>query len=131
MLKNELLRWGHPVQVRRAESAASPGHLKHHYMPTIPLVIVPDDESSNLSKTTRDRIMKELQLKEIQSPKELKLSEDASQAARELYSEMRKLTESGADLLFVKVNPAKATQGLWSAIWDRLSRAAILNLVSE
>ena len=36
MLEHALERWGKPTTVRRAASEASPGHLKHHYMPKLP-----------------------------------------------------------------------------------------------
>ena len=72
-------------------------------------------------------------------PVELRLSADPALAARELYSEMRRLAESGADLLFVRARAKLATPagvalpeaGLWDAIWDRLTRAASLNLDSH
>lgn len=131
MLQKVLKKWAHPTEVIRETSQASPGHLKHHYMPNIPLVIVPREEpltdSAELSAQVRLRIQNEIG-KPAQRAVELHLSEDPSLAARELYSEMRRLAETGADCIFVRKREAQ--DGLWSAIWDRLNRAASLDLTS-
>lgn len=128
MIIDALDRWSHPVRVTTSPSEASPGHLKHHYMPRIPLVIVGENEES-LSPATRNEIQKNLKLNEVRTPKELVLSETAALAARELYQEMRRLAESGADLLYVRQTRTRQG-GLWMAIWDRLTRAASLNLTA-
>jgi L-threonylcarbamoyladenylate synthase len=127
-IRTALTKWGQPVQITKAESTASPGHLKHHYMPKIPLVIVKASASSGLSRLTLEQIQRDLKLSEVKNPLELKLSDTPSEAARELYSQMRFLCESGADLLYVRATPERSSGGLWDAIWDRLTRAASLNL---
>ena len=118
-IESALERWAHPVQVILAESNESPGHLKHHYMPTIPLAIL------NEASTTKilEEIARDLKIKAPKNPKELDLTDDATQAARRLYSEMRELSESGADFLYV-VKSETRNGGLWAAVWDRLTRAA-------
>lgn len=119
-LRASLSRWNAPVEVVRAESSESPGHLKHHYMPTIPLILTRAKPSSERLKTLKT----ELNLKAIPSnAMELDLPQDASHAARVLYSEMRRLSESGADLLYV-LETSDRQGGLWAAVWDRLTRAA-------
>jgi L-threonylcarbamoyladenylate synthase len=130
MLKEKLQKWFGATSVRRMASEASPGHLKHHYMPKIPLVIVSEDEPSGLFRETKKRIQEELGLAQIRTPMELNLNEEAPQAARELYGEMRRQAESGADLLYVRRRKTQLDQGLWQAIWDRLTRAASLDLDS-
>jgi L-threonylcarbamoyladenylate synthase len=126
MLRDALKKWGHPVEIRRISSEASPGHLKHHYMPSVPLVILPGDPGKALSATEIMKLREELKIAGLQRPAELLLSQDATLAARELYSEMRRLADSGADLLFVR-RSSESEHGLWPAIWDRLTRAATLN----
>ncbi|MEK7354835.1 MAG: L-threonylcarbamoyladenylate synthase [Bdellovibrionota bacterium] len=124
-LEAALGRTSHSARVVSAESSASPGHLKHHYMPKVPLVIVetvPDEK-------TIKKIAKDLSLKNIGNARELTLPDEAEQAARVLYAEMRRLSDEGADLLWV-VASASRTGGLWTAIWDRLTRAASWNLGS-
>jgi L-threonylcarbamoyladenylate synthase len=130
MLKEKLDKWFGATSVRRMASEASPGHLKHHYMPKIPLVIVPEDEPQGLFRESRKRIQLKLGMDQICAPMELTLNEQAAQAARELYSEMRRLAESGADLLYVRKRKNQTVDGLWQAIWDRLTRAASLDLDS-
>lgn len=128
MLSRALERWARKVEITRDSSQASPGQLKHHYMPKIPLVIVRSQEPESLSAETRLKIQNQLG-RPAKKPIELDLSDDARLAARELYSEMRRLAESGADCIFVRAR--ESTHGYWAAIWDRLSRAASLNLASE
>ena len=119
MLSEALTRWSGPTEVVAAESSASPGHVKHHYMPPIPLAIVDDDFDAGTVK----KIAKDLALPLFQKVSELSLPTDAVQAARLIYSEMRRLAEQGADLLVVRKTKEREG-GLWTAIWDRLSRAA-------
>lgn len=125
MLADKLKKWSKPVAIEHVSSAESPGHLKHHYMPSIPLVIVKRDEPHGLTKKTRDEIGHELG-KKITKPVELVLNEEPAQAARELYAELRRLSNHNADLIYVR--EPHSDEGLWRAIWDRLSRAATLDL---
>ncbi len=118
-LEEALLRWSHPVAIVRAESSESPGHLKHHYMPAVPLAIVNHD----LTDTMLTEIARDLKIAKPEKPRELNLTNDATQAARRLYSEMRVLSEAGADFLYV-VTSVECQGGIWDAVWDRLWRAA-------
>ena len=119
-LENALERWSHAVTVVRAESNESPGHLKHHYMPDVPLVIIKAlPTEGDLRAIAQDLKLVKVPLR----PMELKFDEDASHAARTLYSGLRGASEAGADLIFVIEKPER-TGGLWSAVWDRLTRAA-------
>lgn len=121
-LEKALKRTSFDASVVFAESSESPGHLKHHYMPSVPLVIVdtrPDEK-------TVARIAKDLRIQTPKSARELELPDDAAQAARVLYAEMRRLSEDGADLIWVTETSAREG-GLWTAIWDRLTRASSWN----
>jgi L-threonylcarbamoyladenylate synthase len=123
MLAEKLKKWSRPVSIERSQSQASPGHLKHHYMPAIPLVLVAEAEPQGLSSGTRAKLLA-LGLA-TKKPVELVLSDDPAQAARELYGELRRLGESSADLIyFRRLQTQERTGGLWSAIQDRLGRAA-------
>ncbi len=126
MIRETLEKFSRSVRVVRAESPVAPGHLKHHYMPPVPLVILPEDEPTPLSLRRRTQLQSDLKTNELRNTSELVLNQDPEQAARELYSEMRRLAEEGADLLFIRA--PRDRSGLWSAIWDRLTRAASLNL---
>jgi L-threonylcarbamoyladenylate synthase len=114
-----LSRWSHPVSIIRAESSESPGHLKHHYMPLVPLAIV----SGEFSDAMLTQIARDLKITKPTKPRELNLTTDATQAARRLYSEMRVLSEAGADFLYVAQSKERQG-GLWEAVWDRLMRAS-------
>lgn len=125
MIRAALKKWSHPVEVSRASSPASPGTLQHHYMPKIPLVVVPAGEPEGISASHRLKIQTELG-KGAHKAVELVLDDDPAVAARELYSEMRRLAESGADCIYVRARPDR--DGVWSAIWDRLGRAASMEI---
>lgn len=113
------------------QSPVAPGHLKHHYMPKIPLVMIQNpvsDNSLELSAVQRAQIERELKLAPGDwKPVEMKLQSDANLAARDLYSELRRCGESGASLILLHRSSDKDS-GLWSAIWNRLEKAATLIL---
>ncbi len=129
-------------EVSRRES---PGHLKHHYMPNVPLIYcrqIPRCEEHLRSategrlKTLPDevegiRIRKPTQLSKL---KELVLSSYPRMAARELYQKLRELSSEGPDAIYF-VEPQYFRQGphqeLWQAIIDRLTKAASLLLDEE
>jgi L-threonylcarbamoyladenylate synthase len=121
-LQSALATDGHTqYTVIEDESPIAPGHLEHHYMPEIPLVI-----TDTKAKFDQVALMKELAITEWK-PIELKLSPKPEIAARELYAQLRRASESGANLIFVRFNPNHLS-GLWSAIWNRIEKAATLNL---
>lgn len=97
----------------------SPGQLKHHYQPDVPLVWVkanPDREKilSLLSKPSAKFV-------------ELKLSNEPAIAARLLYSELRELSRDPANIILFEPDRFP-----WSRVskdlLDRLSKAATLKL---
>jgi L-threonylcarbamoyladenylate synthase len=96
------------VSIEYAQSPVAPGQLEHHYMPKIPLfVLYPGDSLDPIWKM----------------PLELKLSQDPVVAARELYAEMRRLSETGADALFIYRMPEHYSHE-WRGVWDRLVKAS-------
>ena len=131
MLREALDRFSRPTSIRRMASDASPGHLKHHYMPQIPLIIVDENEPRGLNFATREKIQGSFKMNSILNATELELSHDPAMAARELYATMRTLGQDNKiDLLYVKRPTTSRTGGLWMAIWDRLNRAASLDLTN-
>lgn len=114
----------------------SPGHMKHHYMPAIPLILVKTNLSEAQIISYAEKALNEMpdvvEDVKIQKPQskiqkiiELKLSHDPALASRELYSSMRKSAESGADLIYFKMKPAHSNEH-WEGIFDRLTKAASL-----
>lgn len=97
------------VEVIVKESPVSPGALKHHYMPDIPLYLIEEGQGipSKLQEQTLSRI---------------DLNSEATVAARELYQKMREAcTQEAQGILLVR---RKDQQGEdWDAVWNRVSKA--------
>ena len=142
-LEKALKHWMRPVRIETLTTNASgpltsPGTMKSHYMPEIPLVIVAASEPENLSQETKSKISEHLG-RTPQNAVELKLSPDPVVSAHVLYAELRRLSHSGADLIYVRrpgteflgALPSEGDHGpgLWTAVWDRLSRAASLDVL--
>ena len=109
------------VSFERKSSLASPGNTEHHYMPSIPLVILATYKS--LTREAEKKIVEDFQIPLSGRGVELKLDLNPKLAARALYARMRECGESGADYIFV-IRKAEYAGGMWDAIWDRLQRAA-------
>lgn len=115
----------------------SPGHMKHHYMPSIPFVICrnPARKLSELNEILNSKL-KELPdevegVKIIKPQKQiariefLKLSSDPAQAAREIYAQLRAASARHPDALCFIQMPSH-TGEMWESIFDRLYKAASL-----
>jgi len=121
--------------VDAVSKAESPGHLKHHYMPKVPLVINESGKSENeIKDQVKARLpelpdqvegVKILKPTNLDNLKELSLSNDPSIAARELYAKLRDLADSGAEVIYFNKRAGHAGEK-WEAIFDRLSKAASL-----
>lgn len=120
-------------------SLKTPGHLDHHYQPAVPLVFVDSaaepldwhqwepklQQCANALERDASRIV------------ELKLGETEPGAgaaapelvARQLYARMRELSADNPGILYVVRTPSQRA-GLWTAIWDRLWKAATVRLAS-
>ena len=129
-ITREMLEELAPVEL--VASTASPGHLKHHYMPRKPLVIIPRFEDFGIE--TYERIRQNLGVKHLY-PTWMELPNDPALAARLLYSNMRQAAETkpNANLILLPYPADKKTHstGLWAAVTDRLQRAATLILGSN
>lgn len=121
------------------EKNKSPGQMKHHYMPEIPLVLVRsktllDSEVIPAAERKLKQLPDSVEGIEIRKPQrihkvlELQLPEDPSLAARTFYSELRKLGESSqAELIYFRLKAVHSGEG-WQALLDRLTKAASLIL---
>jgi L-threonylcarbamoyladenylate synthase len=122
----------------------SPGRMKHHYMPRVPLVIYdPQRETKQprISEFSHD-LLKEFYLQcraqipdsvegvslvkpeNIKEVHELLLPSSPALAARQLYSLLRE-TPPSADLILCNGLQIPKTSS-WEPIWDRLKKAATL-----
>jgi len=111
------------IDISYESSPVAPGQIKHHYMPKIPIALVPPHWS-------REQIMDRLNLlgQEFLRPVELELSTDIRFAARELYEKMRSLSGKG-DILFVRWHPHLDSDD-FEGIKNRLLKAQSFNLIN-
>lgn len=95
--------------VEVTDKKESPGHMKHHYMPSVPLIVVHRGFNPNDVKGSK--------------PFEIVLSKDVRQAFRELYQKLRDGSDSGADVLWIQWQ-AEWSEQSWLPLVDRLTKAA-------
>ncbi|QDK43961.1 threonylcarbamoyl-AMP synthase [Bdellovibrio sp. ZAP7] len=125
--------------IEQVDKRESPGHMKHHYMPPIPLIVSTD------AQRPVDDILKEVNQKlsllpdEIESIKIikpqhgiakaeiLKLSQDPLLATREFYGKLREVAQKGADCIVFYKEPHQVGER-WESLFDRLNKAASLIL---
>lgn len=108
---------GIDLPVIYTESPVAPGQLKHHYMPKIPLIIVPENfvpENHEINKKYKRPVI----WKQPLSP-EL--------ASRELYQKMREFDEQGFDVIYAERTSHHYSED-WLGIWNRLEKAKTLAL---
>ena len=115
----------------------SPGHMKHHYMPSVPFIICrnPAMKLSELSQILNSKLKElpdEVEGVKIVKPTRtiskiefLKLSADPAQAAREIYSQLRAASQRKPEALCLIQMPSH-TGEMWESIFDRLYKAASL-----
>lgn len=115
--------WPQPTFVTFKSSVATPGHMAHHYQPTTPLVLLPRTPTQDDLQT----IKAQLKIPTTDNSIEIVLSTSAPVAARELYSKLRTASEKQAPFLWLNISKVEKS-GLWSSIWDRLSKAQSLIL---
>lgn len=131
----------HRIQNIWTQSASKqlvPGTMKHHYMPPKPLVLtnrmwpphlLMDEIQKKISELpTEIEGVKIIRPTKIVQMHELHLPETPALAARGLYQSLREASGSSADVLIL-IWPEHKRGGEWSAIWDRLSKAASLDLI--
>jgi L-threonylcarbamoyladenylate synthase len=110
-----------PTVTPDGSPAASPGTLSSHYSPRTPLVVV-DSDPADLTELILLIAGKGVHAVALDLPKRPK------EAAAALYSRMRELDDSGADLIVATVMEPR---GMGRAINDRLMRAAHGHLVHD
>lgn len=121
--------------------AVAPGQMKHHYMPQIPLVIAPpamtEGEITRLLNERRHELPMSVEgvTLSLRQPAtdygrgaELILPDDPEMAARTLYSELRRVAESGAEFMYYRAETRRQGER-WEAILERLTKAASLSLL--
>lgn len=123
--------------IEQVDKRESPGHMKHHYMPPVPMVVCLDSSRSpeSILKEVNEKIGElpdEIESIKIIKPKAgihsyeiLKLSEDPLLATREFYGHLREVAARGKDcILFYR--EAHQIGERWESLFDRLNKAASL-----
>lgn len=124
MLKDILLKAGINAEVIYAESPVAPGQLKHHYMPKLPLVLVPP---SFQWEKDQEKVEKALG-KKFTRPAFWDQPERSELASRELYESLRKFDTEKFDVIITKKLPHHDSED-WLGIWNRLGKAKSASLL--
>ncbi|HET9012632.1 MAG TPA: L-threonylcarbamoyladenylate synthase [Gemmatimonadaceae bacterium] len=117
---------GGPVAEPGGDAPRASGRLERHYAPRTPLEVVPVDRlGSRLAALFHLRVAvlapaAVLQTLRAQPAFRLSAPEDPVAYARDLYANLHRLDEAGAERIVVAAPPAG---GEWDAIHDRLKRA--------
>lgn len=125
--------------IEQVDKRESPGHMKHHYMPPVPLIVCtgPQRDPHSVLKEVNEKISQlpdEIESIKIIKPQGgikthavLKLSEDPLLATREFYGKLREVAAQGPDcILFYRENHQQGER--WESLFDRLNKAASLIL---
>ena len=125
--------------IEQVDKRESPGHMKHHYMPPVPLIVCTDP------KRTPESVLKEVNEKMNELPDEiesiriikpqggihshavLQLSQDPLLATREFYGKLREVANQGPDCILFYREPVHSGER-WESLFDRLNKAASLIL---
>ncbi len=108
-------------KIQSNHSSTSPrvsGSLNKHYAPSKPVKLVSAHEFSHYKQAG----MMAFSERSYKNPTSwITMSTDPKEYARDLYSALRLLDHSEAEIILIEMPPDTAD---WSAIWDRLKRAA-------
>jgi len=123
--------------VETVDKKESPGHMKHHYMPSVPFILCLDlnKSESDLKKiiqTKMSELPDKIEEVSIVKPKGaiqkiavMKLSEDPLLAARSFYNELRTLAAQNPDCIVLYKELSHASER-WESLYDRIQKAASL-----
>lgn len=116
-----------------AGKAVTPGALKHHYMPAIPLVLCMTKLSPAAMKAKAQAAFQNLPEENegvrlirpaaVEKYSEVRLANDPKIAARELYFLLRGQSRNNPDFLFIEWQ-AQWKDPEWAPIVDRIQKAA-------
>lgn len=125
--------------IEQVDKRESPGHMKHHYMPPVPLIVCTDLQRppESIVQEVNEKIKElpeEIESIKIIKPKAgikthsvLKLSEDPLLATREFYGKLREVAAQGTDcIIFYRETHQDGER--WESLFDRLNKAASLVL---
>lgn len=123
--------------VESLDKKHSPGHMKHHYMPAVPLILCLDPQKSRSElRLEIEHRLSELpdKIEEVSIVKpaggihrisELILDEDPSLATRRFYSQLRELSATNPDCILLYKQSSHGSER-WEGLYDRIYKAASL-----
>jgi L-threonylcarbamoyladenylate synthase len=123
--------------IQSIDKKESPGHMKHHYMPEVPLVICKNPamkvkeitEILNEKLTELPDVVDHVKIikpkSKIEKIEFFMLPKDPNQAARELYAQLRSASERKPDVLCFILMPYHSSE-MWESVLDRMTKAASL-----
>lgn len=123
--------------IEQVDKRESPGHMKHHYMPSVPLFVCTQPQrslESILAEVNQKfiELPEEIESVKIIKPKDgihsaeiLELSADPVIAARDFYAKLRSTAEKGKDAI-VFYRESYHSGERWESLFDRLNKAASL-----
>jgi L-threonylcarbamoyladenylate synthase len=123
-IEKALSEAGLKAHVGYAQSPVAPGQLKHHYMPKIPLVVVPDEFKWDLDRKKIEDFLGQ----KFNNPIFWQQPRHPNLASRELYQKMREFDQEGYDLILAAKN-AESEEENWKGIWNRLEKAKSFSLI--
>lgn len=137
-IERVLLEKGFEIEfLEQVDKRESPGHMKHHYMPPIPLVVCTEKnrtvesivaEVNEKLATMPDEIESIKIIKPeqgIHSAEVLNLSQDPLLATREFYGHLRDVAAKGKDMIIFYREEHQVGER-WESLFDRLNKAASL-----
>ena len=111
-----LLKEDEDIEYHSSHEVIAPGQVKHHYMPSVPLIFFRQAPTDKMLK----KLKSQLNVSEITS---LDLPDQPEIAARVLYSNMRDRAQS-AEALYCFIDASKDKDSQWTGIIDRLNKAS-------
>lgn len=118
MIEKVIKEQGLNNKVSIKESPVSPGAMEHHYMPTIPVIVLNNNAefAQNKEQACQQLALKPSELYELILPPIPEL------AARSLYSDLRSISKTKAKGILIKISKQHLEDG-WSGILNRILKA--------
>lgn len=110
------------LPVEFTQSPVAPGQLKHHYMPSIPLITFFDlnQDSAILQAQEKLNLI-------FKNPKIYSIQDDSQLESRFFYEHLRTFSQEH-DAIFIRFNIAWISEDHWQGLWNRMSKASSLIL---
>lgn len=120
-IENVFTKNGITIKIEIVESPVAPGQLKHHYMPKLPIILLQNARS--LDEVNHEHI----DSKALEKPSYLKLENDPSLCARNLYHNFRKFDDNASSIV-IPLSDNQLNNDQWLGIMNRLEKAASYTL---